>query len=512
MKALANAVWYIDVTGSFLMIILAAGSLYYALALRKKDDENFLWAYLLWVCAIFFMFSLSRGVGHIWRRTLLLHGETETWKTIAPYTGGINTFTFILAGGVTLFFGFTWKIHRQVLKDRESLKKTRAKLEEMNERLEELVSKRTRALLESERKYRKIFEATRDMVFTVATDGEIIDMNPAAHDRFLARKDGGEKLEKGLKLQSFLPDPDNDWARIISSINAESHAPNIEIDFIDRDNNRFRCILSGIRLISGPGQKEEFHFLVKDVHLVHKLKQQMLQADKLASIGELSAGIAHEINNPLGIILGYTQLLLRTEKPGSQKYDDLKVIERHVRNCKSIVEDLLSFARVSPSYKEPGDLHRLIEEVAGFVRHHEGFDDVDITLDLDPEPVSVLMDEEKMKQVMINLLMNAAHAVTGKKDARIAIFTRFASDKSRVEIRVEDNGHGISEDDLPKIFDPFFTTKPTGQGTGLGLSVSYGIVRNHGGNIFAESKPGYGACFTIVLPIARLDEDGEVTQ
>jgi two-component system, NtrC family, sensor kinase len=227
-------------------------------------------------------------------------------------------------------------------------------------------------------------------------------------------------------------------------------------------------------------------------------EKQMAQADRLASIGQLSAGIAHEINNPLGIILGYTQLLKREENEGSQRHTDLKTIEKHVRNCQSIVSDLLNFARSSPTRKKRVHIHDTIDEVVNFIRHHSKKDDVVIDRHYDPRVPFLMVDEEKIRQVLINLVMNALHAVG--KSGTITISTRFDWRHRQFAICVADTGYGIEQKNLTRIFDPFFTTKPTGEGTGLGLSVSYGIVKNHGGDILVESAPGKGSRFTLLLP------------
>jgi len=236
------------------------------------------------------------------------------------------------------------------------------------------------------------------------------------------------------------------------------------------------------------------------------MEEQLAQADKLASIGELSSGVAHEINNPLGVILGYTQLLLRGEQDTSERHADLKTIEKHVRNCKTIVEDLLSFSRKSDTQKEVLDIHRIIDEVLTFVQHHSNIEHVLIERRYNPSVKPILVDEKKIKQVLINLMMNAIHAV-GKKGS-IKISTDVNAATGDLSIKVADDGHGIEPRHLNKIFDPFFTTKATGEGTGLGLSVSYGIIQNHGGHIRVESQPGEGSVFTVALQtVPTLEEN-----
>jgi signal transduction histidine kinase len=190
----------------------------------------------------------------------------------------------------------------------------------------------------------------------------------------------------------------------------------------------------------------------------------------------------------------------RNEPPGSQRHEDLKTIEKHVRSCKAIVEDLLHFARSSTPSKAAVDLHGLIDEVLPLFGQHLRKDQIRIDKDYDPKIPRLQLDEKKIRQVLVNLVMNAVHAV-GKSGA-IRVATRLDAANGSVLLKIGDNGCGIEKRNLARIFDPFFTTKPTGQGTGLGLSVSYGIVKSHGGDIQVESTPGQGATFTVVLPVS----------
>jgi signal transduction histidine kinase len=230
------------------------------------------------------------------------------------------------------------------------------------------------------------------------------------------------------------------------------------------------------------------------------MELQLLQADKLSSLGQLSAGVAHEINNPLGLILGYTQLMLREEPESSQKYEDLKTIEKHTRNCKTIVEALLNFARKTETKKILVDVNSAIAQVITVIRHQFELSGIGVHTLYDSELPQVLGDTEKLKQVVMNLVMNARQAMT--TTGKITVSTRYDSKNHKVMVMVADTGSGIPPHVVTRIFDPFFTTKPTGQGTGLGLSVSYGIVKEHGGEITVYSEPDNGSQFSMILPAA----------
>ncbi|MBS3732605.1 MAG: PAS domain-containing sensor histidine kinase, partial [Desulfobacterales bacterium] len=230
-------------------------------------------------------------------------------------------------------------------------------------------------------------------------------------------------------------------------------------------------------------------------------EKQMAHADRLASIGQLSSGIAHEINNPLGVIQGYTQLLLRDAEENSQRHSDLQIILKHAGNCKAIVEDLLNFARRSQPEMGDIDIHAVIEDALVFIRHRSKMENVRIEKVFADNIPAMRMDEKKIKQVLVNLVMNAGHAVA--EGGTITISTCFDTAGRKLMVDVADNGYGIESRHLSRIFDPFFTTKPTGEGTGLGLAVSYGIVKSHGGDIDVKSEPGSGAVFTVSLPVGK---------
>jgi len=382
------------------------------------------------------------------------------------------------------------------------LQKAHEELLYLNQHLEQEVEKRTEALAISEQKYRRIFEVSKDMIIVTRKDGRILNMNPAGQSK-LNISSADPAIGK-RSFQEFLSSP-GAWEAISRHIQDRGFVSSEEFDLILNYGQRRRVLLSASLANSPTAEGETVHFLIKDIEQRRLMQKQMAQADKLASIGELSSGIAHEINNPLGIILGYTQLLLRGEDRDSDRFNDLKTIEKHVQSCKAIVEDLLNFARTSSPEKETLNIHDVIGDVIGFVRHHSNLENIHIQTVFDNGIPPILMDEKKIKQVLINLLMNAIHAVERK--GTIKITTRPNPSASRLMVEVADTGHGIQEDDLQRIFDPFFTTKPTGEGTGLGLSVSYGIIKGHGGNISVKSDPGQGAAFTFTLPIsAQLSE------
>jgi len=487
----------VDLVGSIMMIVLSLLSLRLVFKLRRQDRNNLVWTYLWWICVALSCFAVSRSAGHILKNILLIAGQKPSWDAIRPFSGSINTFMFIVVGSVTLFFERIWNIYQLILKDRQALRSAHKELLFLNQNLERLVEERTNALSASEYKYRKIFEVSKDMILVTTKAGAIVNLNPSGY-RLLGMDMVKDQIEN-RNVCEFLAEVEA-WPRIIASVEKEGSVDNVELELVTVDGTRKQILLGGSVDDEMHNNEEVIHFLVKDIQKRKAMEEQLAQADKLASIGELSSGVAHEINNPLGVILGYTQLLLRGEPGTSERHADLKTIEKHVRNCKTIVEDLLSFSRKSETEKKMLDIHRIIDDVLTFVQHHSDIEHIAIEKAYNPSVEPLFIDEKKIKQVFINLVMNAIHAV-GKK-GRIWIATELSDTADEIMVKVADDGHGIEPRHLKKIFDPFFTTKSTGEGTGLGLSVSYGIIQNHGGHILVESKHGAGTIFTVVLPVA----------
>jgi len=223
-----------------------------------------------------------------------------------------------------------------------------------------------------------------------------------------------------------------------------------------------------------------------------------MHKENLASMGQLAAGVAHELNNPLGTILLFSDILLKETPQDDPKREDLQLIIQEATRCKAIVADLLNFARQQDVLSKDTDLHDLIERVIESLQLKPDFKGIEIKRDYDPDLPTIQTDPDQLKQVFINLLDNAAEAVEGC--GLIEITTRVV-DPAWVEIKISDTGCGIPKENMKKLFTPFFTTKPPGKGTGLGLSIVYGIIKMHRGQISAESTANEGTTFTITLPV-----------
>ncbi len=351
-------------------------------------------------------------------------------------------------------------------------------------------------LAKSETKYRRIFEDSMDLIFVADGDGRLRDVNPAG--LALLGYGEGEALINRERITTLLQDA-GEGQRIVAEIETAGFVRDRECTLKTRDGRRVEILLSMTARRSPEGRITEYEGIAKDITHRKQMLRQLLRADRLASLGQLSAGVAHEINNPLGLILGYTQLLIRGEPDQSGKIEDLRTIEKQTRNCKKIVEDLLNFARRTGAPKTRVNLQEAMEAVIGVIRKQLELDNILIKTHYNQSLPDLEGDAEKLKQVFMNLLINARQAI--HKDGRIAVAIDFDTARSQAFVTVTDDGPGIPEAIQEKIFDPFFTTKPTGQGTGLGLSVSYGIIEDHGGAIEVASDEQTGTEFKIRLPL-----------
>jgi signal transduction histidine kinase/NAD-dependent dihydropyrimidine dehydrogenase PreA subunit len=229
-------------------------------------------------------------------------------------------------------------------------------------------------------------------------------------------------------------------------------------------------------------------------------QQRLVQTEKLASMGQLSAAVAHEINNPLGTILIYSHMLLKQLREEDARRGDMQMIVGEATRCKNIVRGLLDFARQSRVTKAPTHVAGLVEEVLAIMAAKAAAARVRLVGEVQDGLPSVMLDEAQIKQMLVNLVQNGIDAIN-KTGGEVKIAARLSKQPDEVEIKVSDNGCGIPRENIPKLFTPFFTTKELGKGTGLGLAIAYGVVKMHRGDITAESEVGKGTVVTVCLPI-----------
>ncbi|MEJ5300615.1 MAG: ATP-binding protein [Thermodesulforhabdaceae bacterium] len=404
---------------------------------------------------------------------------------------GIVLGALLLASLFVIIYEFRWVsiLEVEVAKKTEDIKAYATELEQ------------------SEAKYRSLVEGAEDIIFSVDAQGIIKTANKSMRQLFNV-SDESELGGKPIDV-IFPEDSSSEQIKIIKKVIAERKSFRTEEKIISGGRTLW-FYLNYIPLEADYGSPLVL-VIGRDMTEWKEIEDQLINTEKLASLGTLAAGVAHELNNPLGIMLGFCELLLERFEPGSMEYNDLKVIERHGLHCKSIVERLLSFARFSEEKEDFCDVNENIELVVSVIDHTLEMNNITLECFLDEDLPLVACDPRGFQQVLLNLINNAIHALKGRREKKISIKTR-KKGEAFAEISVSDIGCGIPKHILPKIFDPFFTTKKVGEGTGLGLSVSYGIVTQFGGSITCESisedenNEKAGTTFTIILPVYRGEE------
>jgi signal transduction histidine kinase len=283
---------------------------------------------------------------------------------------------------------------------------------------------------------------------------------------------------------------------------------------LEKGDNEFSQLSKSLnRMLMHLAQDKEMlqdsvHSLEKANQELEKAQRELVRAEKLASVGRLSAGIAHEIGNPIGIIKGYLSLMNDRSISDEEKSDFIVRTEKEVERINAIIQQLLDFARPDGKERETISVHSVLKDLGEVCSFQPALACIEFELQLGADQDLVVANARQLRQVFLNLVLNAADAV-GESEGELIISTETIlpitpddNHTGNLMIRFIDNGHGISDESLANIFDPFFTTKAPGKGTGLGLSVSFTIIESLGGSIRADRNEGGGTCMTIMLPLA----------
>ena len=374
-------------------------------------------------------------------------------------------------------------------------------------KLEQRVDERTEELKKSEEKYRSLVESAEDFIFTIDRQGRFQSMNS-----FTALFFGGRTEEFiGKDIDHVLPGESSRKHRDMLEL-VYKYERSVRDEFTLRAGDHEIWISANFMPIRDKaGHVESVLCIARDITNEKNLERQLINTEKLASLGTLAAGVAHEINNPLGVILGFSDYLIRKTPEDTQAYEDLKTIERQGMHCKHIVENLLRFARFGETLKNASDVNEAIREIMHIVAHTLEMEGIEMKTHLSEGIPEVRGDPRELQQVFLNLINNACQAMKG--GGTLTIRSEYDRREKKAIMQIGDTGHGIGPENLDRIFEPFFTTKPEGEGTGLGLSVTYGIVSKYGGMIDCKSTPEgppgtgrqHGTVFTIKMPILGME-------
>lgn len=367
----------------------------------------------------------------------------------------------------------------------------------INQMLDELG--RSQVLLqESEQKYRTILDDMEEAYVETDVAGNVTFFNDY-FQKVLGRS--SEEL-MGMNYRALVGEEDIKPLYYVSNKVYRTGQPArvVSFRFLRQDGSAGFFEVSIYPRRSQDGEIVGFRLLGHDITERKKAEQQLLMTSKLASIGELTAGIAHELNNPLTGVIGYAQLLMDAPDVPPQVKSDLEKIYQESQRAAKIVHNLLSFARQRQPEKHLVDVNELIQKTLEMRSYRLVTSNIELHLELQAGLPRILADYHQLQQVLLNILVNAEQALAEVKHQG-KIWLSSSAGHEYVTISIRDNGPGIPKSNITRIFDPFFTTKEVGKGTGLGLSVCHGIITAHGGNIYVDSRVGKGATFTIELPI-----------
>jgi PAS domain S-box-containing protein len=371
-----------------------------------------------------------------------------------------------------------------------------------------------RALQASEEKYRTLFESANDPIFLIDPDsGAILDANPQA----LATLGASREEIRSMRISDVHPPEERETAEaLLKEVVEKGAILSFEGASLQTFDGR-RIPLSISARLTEFGGRRVIVGIARDITDLQRIEEerrriqdQLLQAEKLASLGQLAAGVAHEINNPLATIAGCAEALLDRASdpvfqsiPGVRDFPEyLAVIEEEAYRCKEITSSLLQFVRTDGGDREPTDINHLLERSLDVTAHQPRFSGLDLTFDLAPDIPMVSANHNRLRQVFLALAVNALEASGGRGVLRIRTRTRPNPPDGEVVIELEDAGCGIPPELHRRIFEPFFTTKGDQRGTGLGLAICHSILAEHGGRIEVESEAGRGSVFRVILPVA----------
>jgi PAS domain S-box-containing protein len=378
--------------------------------------------------------------------------------------------------------------------------------------LEAEVNRQRELLQKTEARYQALVENAADLIYTVDEAGRLLSVN-----RYAANLFAQVRPFKGPGEANPLEFVGHTLYDIFSKKSAAFHMDWLrEVQQTGRTKSKRHPVTIGdqefwfstsiVALKDEQGKPFAYEIISRNITGRKAMEDRLINVEKLASLGTLAAGVAHEINNPIAVILGFTEHLLEKTQDAPDIHETLQVIEEEGLKCKKIVENLLTFARSPERAETTGDVNQILEKMLAVVQNTLLTRKIRLETALTPHLPRVKGDPQELQQVFINLINNAMDAMKG--GGLLRINTGLSPDGKRVRLEFSDTGLGIPRETQPKIFDPFFTTKKTGEGTGLGLSMSYGIIRKFGGNIIFASYPAeeypdkHGTTFTVYLPVA----------
>ncbi|MEN8199422.1 MAG: ATP-binding protein, partial [Thermodesulfobacteriota bacterium] len=512
-----------DILGALMILILACLCLFSSLDLLKKKRDKHFYHYLFFLCLTLVLFAISRSFGHIVKQALLFSNQEETWRLISPFSGAINSITFILAFSFGLYFDRSRKIYNELEEHKSRLTRLvtnrSKKVHSSNKLLRQQISERTRTEKELERTISE-FSAVMDT----------IDYGVLFMDNHFQVRIANRAFQKMWHIPSSFVEGHRSF-RELMSFNRHNDIYDVdEEDFEDFMDEREARVRQGsippMELRRRDGMILQYQCIVLpddwrmltyfDLTELKKTQEKLAQSQKMEALGLMAGGVAHDLNNILTGVVAYPDMLLLKLPEESSMRKPLETIKASGQRAAKVVEDMLTIARGAATKQEIHCLNNLIKE---YLKSPEGVKilsrhrSIRIKTALADDLLNISCSPIHIKKCLMNLLINSAESI--EKDGSILIETKnqyvskpvsknhYLKAGEYVVLNICDNGKGIGEEDLKHIFEPFYSKKAMGKsGTGLGLTIVWNTVKEHGGTISVNSNE-QGTCFELYFPVSR---------
>lgn len=507
----------VDICGAATALIIAVLCALEALSWTREKRQDIFARYILYLTIVIMLFTASRSFGHIVKQVMLLIDRESVWNMISPFSGAVNTAIFVIIFGLSIVFQLFRATHQELQTHRDSL--------------QVLVEDRTRELKSAHLALRKEYDehkqADEEIVKRERFLNAIIENLPnmtfvkdVKELRFVRFNKAGEDL-LGYSREEMIGKNDHDIfskeeADFFTKTDREVLEQGILIDIPEESvQTKFKGkrVLHTKKIpILGENRKAEYLLgISEDITERKQIEERLRQTQKIESIANLAGGIAHDFNNLLSPIIGFSELLLMDLPKASQEHRNVQQIMAAGVRGSELVKQILNLSRKSEHIKAPIRIQQVLKEVLSLSRSTIPAD-IKIHQDIQPDCGVVMADPTKIHQIAMNLITNAYHALnqsSGEIIVRLKETVLGADDllASHLQpgkyatLKISDTGCGIDPSITDRIFEPYFTTKKKGKGTGLGLAVVYGIVKEHGGEIQVESELGKGTTFTLYIPL-----------
>jgi PAS domain S-box-containing protein len=501
--------WYIVVLSIVIGIFAYASEIasFFRLSILGGQD-------LAYYTAIYrFLFTVAVAItawrfGVKWALAFsLLVGPVILSLVIADFS---SSNTWLDIGIVAIGVLFSWLIGRQG--ELKKLLEHRTKeLERRERKLSLEIAERKKAeeqIGESEKRYRLLADNVTDVIWKVNADSptRLNYISPSVTPLlgYTVEEAMAKPMDEVFAAESFRDAVnilEEEMARERNGNGAQRRSRRLDLELVRKDGSLVAVEVNFAFIRDPEGRPVEILAVARDIAERKSMQEQLILTDRLASVGELASGIAHELNNPLTGVIGFSQLVLEMDIPENIR-EDLTLVNSEAQRAAGIVKNLLTFARKHASVKQLSQVNSIIEDVLKLRAYEQKVNNFEVERRLAPDLPEIMVDYFQLQQGFLNIIINAENAML-EANGKGKLVVTTEKDDHLIRVSFSDDGPGIAKENMSRIFDPFFTTKEVGKGTGLGLSICHGIVATHGGQMYAKSKLGKGSTFIVELPIGN---------